>query len=152
MPRTNKRKNRLTVLIVAIATVSVVVVGFALAQHAFYKTFVTSAARFKAAAGQHDDTLVTEDDLRELPEPMARYLRFSGVVGRKRISAAHIVHSGQFKRNANRAWMPIDGEYFITTKQPSFFWYGKVNLLPGINVVAFDSYAGGGGRMVVKLM
>jgi len=138
--------------IVSTAIVALLVGGFALAQDSLYRSFVTSAARFKATAGMQDDALVTKEDLRNLPEPMARYLRFSGVLGRKRISAVHLVHSGQFKPGADRAWMSIDGEYFLTTKKPSFFWYGKVNVVPGISFVALDSYAGGSGRMVVKLM
>ena len=142
----------MTPFIVTVAIVAVAIAGFATAQQTLYKNFLISAATFKAAAGMQDDTPVTEDDLRELPEPMARYLRFSGVVGKRRISAVHLVHSGHFKPGADRAWMSIDGEYFMTTKKPSFFWYGKVNIVPGISFVALDSYAGGSGRMVVKLM
>jgi len=117
-----------------------------------YQAFVDNAREFKAVAGVHDAAVVTEDDLRDLPEPMARHLRFTGAVGKKRISAAHIIHSGRFKPGANRRWMPITGEYFITTRKPSFFWYAKLAVLPGISVVALDSYAAGMGRMVVKVM
>lgn len=135
------------------ATVMVVVIGgLVLAQNALYRHFVRRAAQFKAVAGVHNDAPVTDDDLRELPEPMARYLRYSGALGKRRISAVHLVHSGQFKPGADRRWMRIRGEYFITTKKPSFFWYGKVNLLPGISLVALDSYADGTGRMLVKVM
>jgi len=142
----------LTLFIITIAIVAVTIAGFAAAQITLHKDFVISAAGYKAAAGMQDDTPVREDDLRELPEPMARYLRFSGVVGKRRISAVHLFHSGRFKPGADRAWRSIDGEYFITTKKPSFFWYGKVNVAPGISFIALDSYAGGSGRMVVKLM
>jgi len=145
-------EGRLTLFIIAVAVVAVAIAGFAAAQKTLYDDFVISAARFKATAGVQDDAPVTEEDLRDLPEPMARHLRFSGVLGRKRISAVHVVHSGRFKPGADRAWMSIDGEYFLTTKKPSFFWYGKVNVVPGISFIALDSYAGGSGRMVVKLM
>ena len=131
---------------------AVAIGGLLLAQTGFYRNFLKSAARYKAAAGVHDDAAVTEEDLRELPEPMARYMRYSGAVGRKRISAVHLLHSGRFKPGPNRPWMQTRGEYFITTKKPSFIWYGKVNLVPGISLVALDSYAEGKGRMLVKLM
>jgi hypothetical protein len=131
---------------------TVAIGGFAAAQQTLHKDFVISAAQFKAAAGMQDDTPVTEEDLRNLPEPMARYLRFSSVLGRKRISAVHLVHSGRFRPGADRAWMSIDGEYFLTTKKPSFHCLRQSQHCPGISFVALDSYAGGSGRMVVKLM
>jgi hypothetical protein len=134
------------------ATAVVVGGGLLLAQNGFYRSFLKSAARYKAAAGVQDDATVTEEDLRDLPEPMQRYMRYSGAVGRKRISAVHLLHSGRFKPGSNRPWMQTRGEYFMTTKKPSFIWYGKVNLVPGISLVALDSYAEGRGRMLVKLL
>jgi hypothetical protein len=134
------------------ATATAAIGGLLLAQNGFYRNFLKNAARYKAAAGKHGDAPVTEQDLRELPEPMARYMRYSGAVGKKRISAVHLLHSGRFKPGANRPWMQTRGEYFITTKKPSFIWYGKVNLVPGISLVALDSYAEGRGRMLVKLL
>jgi hypothetical protein len=142
----------LTLFLTAIAVLAVLIAGFAQSQNALHRNFLTGAARFKAAAGVHEDAVVTEEDLRELPEPMARHMRYSGALCKKRISAVHLFHSGQFKPGANRPWMRIHGEYFITTKKPSFFWYGKVNVMPGISLVALDSYADRRGRMLVKLM
>src|SRR5688572_1761919 len=105
-------------LIVAIGAVAVVIVGVAWAQKALYANFLELGARSKAAAGAQADAVVTEEDLGNLPEPMARYMRFSGVLGKKRISSAHIIHSGQFKPSAKLGWKRVDGEYFITTRQP----------------------------------
>jgi uncharacterized protein DUF6544 len=136
--------------ITAIALLVAAGCGLTLARKSFRSKFLESAARFKAASGAQDDAPVTEDDLRGLPEPMARHLRFAGALGKKRISALHLVHSGQFKTGANKAWLPILGEYFITTKKPSFAWFGRVRVAPGVDVVAFDSYFDGSGRMIVK--
>lgn len=140
------------ILIVGIVVVVAMVLASQLAEKAAYDDFLGTAARVQAEAGVQDDAVVTEEDLRGLPEPMARYMRFSGALGKKRISSLRLVHSGRFKPGANKPWMPIHGEYSITTKRPSFAWYGKVRLVPGISLVAFDSYAFGSGRMLVKAM
>ena len=87
-----------------------------------------------------------------MPEPLARYLRHAGVVGRTRISTVRLWHSGQFKPGRDQPWLPIDGEYSITTRKPSFSWYGKIWMAPGVSIVAFDSYFDGEGRMLVKAM
>ena len=139
-------------IIVVIVLVGAVAAAFALADSRLYASFIAGAARIRAAIGTQPDTLVTEQDLKELPEPMARYLRWSGVLGKKRISAVHLRHSGTFKLERDRPWMPIQGEYYVTTTQPTFAWYGKLRMAPGITAVALDSYANGRGRMLVRLM
>jgi hypothetical protein len=48
--------------------------------------------------------------------------------------------------------MPIQGEYYVTTRQPTFAWYGKLRMAPGITAVALDSFTNGRGRMLVRLM
>lgn len=138
--------------IIAIALVIVAGVGFRWADKSARGAFLERAARVKTAAGRYDDAPVTEEDLRDVPEPLARHIRFSGALGKTRISAVHLFHSGQFRPSATRPWMAIRGEYFITTKKPSFMWYGKIQMVPGVSVVAVDSYAEGSGRMTVKAM
>ncbi len=126
--------------------------GLAWADKTFRRAFRQRAAGLRAEAGSPSDVPVTEAELQEIPEPMARYIRFSGAVGKKRISALHLRHSGRFKIAAAKPWMPICGEYFITATKPSFAWYGRLRVAPGVHVAAVDSYGGGHGRMLVKAM
>lgn len=121
-------------------------------ERAFYNSFLRRSLEIRGESGKQADALVTEKDLEGLPEPAVRYLRSSGVIGNKRISSAHLKHSGSFKTGAGRPFLPVTGEYFITTKKPSFTWYGRLNMFPGVPVVAFDSYFNGKGRMLVKLL
>jgi hypothetical protein len=141
-----------TVLLLILSTVAVVVAFFALMEQAFYRRFRTRALEVRAAAGRQSETVISEQDLGDLPEPMARYLRFSGLLGKKRISTARLLHSGKFKPGLDKPWMPIRGEYYLTTKKPSFSWYGKLTMAPGLHAAAFDSYFDGHGAMVVKAL
>ena len=130
-----------------------VAVGFlAHADRAFYRLFKRGAAAIRAEAGTHDGAAIAEGDLRGLPEPIQRYMRFTGVVGRRRMSVVRVFHSGMFKPGKDGKWAPIKGEYQITTRQPSFAWSGKIAMFPGLTAVAFDSYFKGKGRMLVKLV
>jgi hypothetical protein len=137
--------------LVAIAAV-VLIAGLALADWWLHQRFRRNAARIKGDASVPDDRTITEQDLRDLPEPIARYLRFSGVIGQKRISAVRVIHGGRFKPGADKPWMAIHGEYYLATRPPAFAWYGKIRLAPGVRVVALDSYANGRGRMLVKAL
>jgi hypothetical protein len=138
--------------IIVIAVLVLIICFFAAADRRFYAGFVKQARKVRAETGKQDAELVTEDELKKLPEAVARYMRFSGITGRKRVSFMRLVHSGTFRPGAKRPFMPIRGEYYLTTKKPSFTWYGKISMLPGLSFAAFDSYAGGRGRMLVKAM
>jgi hypothetical protein len=144
-------RNRL-LLMAGASLMAAAVIGLAWADRTFRKAFRERAARLRAYAGSPSDAPVTEAEFQDLPEPMARYIRFSGAVGKKRISALHLRHSGRFKTAADKPWMPIRGEYFITATKPSFAWYGRLHVAPGVHVAAVDSYGDGRGRMLVKAM
>jgi hypothetical protein len=118
----------------------------------FYRGFERTAREVRTRAGAQADAPVTEDDLRAVPEPVARWVRWSGAVGKPRISALRVLHNGRLRTAADRPWMPIHGEYVITTRKPAFQWYGKAKVAPAVNVAAVDSYSDGQGRMVVKAL
>lgn len=63
-----------------------------------------------------------------------------------------MTHGGSFKAKPSQGWMPIRGEYVITTHTPSFHWYGRIQMAPGVHVAAIDSYIHGHGRMLVKAL
>jgi hypothetical protein len=140
-------------IILVIAVILVVIATFLfIMNHLFYSRFLKLAKQIRTEAGKQSNTLITEADLRDLPLPVARYIRFTGLVGKKRISTVRILHSGTFKPGADKSFLPVRGEYYLTTEPPSFCWYGKVSLLPGLNFAACDSYFKGIGRMLVKVM
>jgi hypothetical protein len=132
-------------VIIAIAVVSIVILN-----RQFYSQFMKTAKEIRKNAGSQE--YITENDLRHLPLPVASYIRASGLVGQKRISCIHIVHSGSFRPGADKSFFPIKGEYFLTTGNPSFCWFGRISLIPGLTISAIDSYYKGAGRMIVKIL
>ncbi len=144
-----------TVLLLAgglAALAALAMFGLSRAERRFHEGYLGRAEEVRRLAGDQPPGLVTEDDLRGLPEPAARMIRHAGAVGRPRVSAVRVVHGGTFKASPKGAWLPIRGEYLITTAKPSFQWYGTVRMAPGVSVVAFDSYFDGVGRMQVMAM
>jgi hypothetical protein len=142
------KKAMITIAILAAAAV----VYFVAAEKRFYDSFVAQALKIKKASGSRAGVIITEKDLKGLPAPVKRYMIYSGVVGKKPLSFVHLIHGGTFKPDEKAPWMPIKGEYFITSKKPSFAWYGKVNAFPGLWIAAADSCFEGKGRMNIMLM
>lgn len=138
-------------IVIAVVVVLAMVI-LSVADRAFYRSFTMKSLAIKAGAGKSQEKIITEVDLENLPAPLARYMKFSGVIGKKMIRSVHATHTGRFKPGKDKPWMPINGEYYLAAEPPAFSWYGKINLVPGLSVVAFDSYADGKGRMLVKAL
>ena len=140
------------IFLVVFVILVIIICFFAVMDRLFYSKFLRIANKIWAEAGKQDPSIVTEDDLMALPPPVASYIKISGLKGKKRISSMRISHSGSFKTGADRNFMPINGKYYLTTKKPSFCWFGKISLFPGLSVSAFDSYFNGKGHMLIKVM
>jgi hypothetical protein len=96
--------------------------------------------------------VVIESDLDGLPEPVQKYLRYTGIVGKERIRSVRLKMKGRFRMKPEQGWFPMTAEEYYTVDPPSLVWFGKVNTFPLFSVTATDKYALGKGRMHVKLL
>ena len=58
--------------------------------------------------------VVSEADLARLPEPLAAYVRRSGVVGRPRVTDFYASFHGRIRSGADQPWMPFTGKQLNT--------------------------------------
>ena len=72
--------------------------------------------------------LVTADMLRDLPEPVQRYMAYTGVLGKPWIETVRIKYAGRFRMSADKPWMPIRAEQSYTTKPPAFRWKAQFKM------------------------
>lgn len=76
--------------------------------------------------------LLTEADLAPLPEPVQRYLRYTGCVNKPKVRNFKVVFSGEM-RSKSMDWFPFTSEqYNFITDEPKrlFFMKGKIKGLP----------------------
>ena len=105
----------------------------------------------RAGASPGRAGVVTEEMLADLPEPVRRYLRYTGVVGRPFPGAIRLRQKGRMRLQPGQPWMPLDAEEHYSVQPPGFVWAGTVRLGPLPVGRARDMYAGGKGRMLVKV-
>jgi hypothetical protein len=58
--------------------------------------------------------LVSEEDLAELPEPLAAYVRRSGALGKPRVMSFSARFHGRIRSGPDQAWMPFTGKQLNT--------------------------------------
>jgi hypothetical protein len=108
------------------------------------------AALLGAAPGEA--RVVTEDDLTGLPDPVRRWLRWAGVVGKPYPSTVRLKQEGRFRQAEGRPWMPFTAEEYFTTEPPGFIWKTTVRMFPLVSIVGRDCYVAGRGSIEMRLL
>ncbi len=97
------------------------------------------------------ERVVTDAMLAGLPEPVQRYMAYTGVVGQPWINTVRLAYSGQFRLAADRPWMPIRARQVYTTQPPGFQWKAYLKMFGLPLMVGQDTYRDGQGHMFGKL-
>jgi hypothetical protein len=95
--------------------------------------------------------LITPDMLEDLPEPVQRYLAYTGIVGRPPIRNVRLRYAGRFRTAADRGWMPMTAEQTYTISPPGFDWRARFKVAGLPLMRARDTYADGEGHMFARL-
>ena len=98
----------------------------------------------------NDKQTVTDDMLEPLPEPVRRYLHWTGVIGRPWIHTARVRQEGLFRLGADRPWMPMRADQSYTVDPPGMRWRARFKMFGLPLFSANDSYQDGQGHMFGK--
>lgn len=94
--------------------------------------------------------IVTQAMLQDLPEPVRRYLTYTGVVGKPPVRTVHLRQKGKMRLGAGQPWLPLDAEQHYSVWPPGFVWSGTIHLGPLPLARARDRYLDGNGNMLIK--
>ncbi|GGL16594.1 DUF6544 family protein [Streptomyces flaveus] len=121
-----------------------------LGHRAFNRLVRSDVLALLARTGAREETLITETMLQALPEPVQRYLRHTGIVGKPIVRTVHLRQKGRMRTGPGRPWIPLDAEEHYSVQPPGFVWDGTMHL--GLLPVgrARDMYLDGRGHMLVK--
>lgn len=95
--------------------------------------------------------IVTEEDIARLPEPVQRWLRNSGIIGKERVTAVRLKQKGFFRMKEGGNWMPFTAEEYYTTNPPAFIWKAQMSMVPFLTAIGRDRYESGKGELNFKL-
>lgn len=95
--------------------------------------------------------IVTEEMLTDLPEPVRRYLRHTGIVGKPLVRTVRLRQRGKMRPGPGRPWIPLDAEQHYSVEPSGFVWDGTLRVGPVRLGRARDMYRDGHGDMLVKV-
>jgi len=96
--------------------------------------------------------VVTKGILERLPEPVQRYLAYSGVVGKQIPHSIRLKQVGRIRQDAKSAWMKLEAVEYYSTTPPGFIWkvYTPSRRFP--LTLGRDAYVDGRGSMLIKML
>jgi len=124
----------------------------AVARVAFEREIAGEIDDLFTARAANPPSVVTEADLAGLPEPVQRWLRASGVIGKERPSIVRLKYEGDFRLSEDKSWMPYQSETYYTTDPPAFLWRVKMEMFPLVSIVGRDRYCDGDGGIRMRLL
>ena len=99
-----------------------------------------------------ENHIINEQDIINLPQPVQKWLRLSGVIGKEEIKLAYVKQKALMKlKPEQKEWYSAKAIQYITTEKPAFIWTVDMNMMPLIKIKGRDKSVEGKGEMLIKL-
>jgi hypothetical protein len=100
--------------------------------------------------GYFHNSDLTETDIRELPEPVKKYLRFTGSIGKPKVNNFKIEFSGKIRKDEQSEWMPLRSEQYNFMQTPTRLFFMKA-IMKGLPVAGYHCFKNGDAFMDIRL-
>ena len=140
------------VLIVVGAIVVLIASCIIIGNIAFNKKVKSEVWELFKKSKQITPEVVTEEDIKDLPEAVQKWLKNSQIIGKERIFAVRLRQKGLIRTKEGQSWMPAEAEQYFTIDEPGFIWKTKVKMAPLLYFAGRDMYYEGKGNMFIKLL
>jgi len=99
---------------------------------------------------ENTDEIVSQKDLENLPKNVQEWLKYSGVIGKRKITSVRLKQKAEMRLEKDKNWMKVNAEQYFKTKEPGFIWKANINMAPLIHISGRDKYENGKGNMLIK--
>ena len=101
-------------------------------------------------ADYFQNSILTESDIQQLPEPVKKYLRYTGSIGKPKVNNFKIVFTGTLRKNEQSEWMPFNSEQFNILKTPTRLFFMNA-VMKGLPVAGYHGFKNGDAFMDIRL-
>lgn len=137
---------RLVIIIFLIGVVSAMIY-FSQSLRRTYESEVSQG--LKAGSGKISG-LLTEQDIAGLPEPVQKYLRYVGAIGKPKVWNFRASFTGRMKPDPQKDWMNVSGEQYNFFSSPRRMFWIKGKMF-GVPFYGLHAYKEEKGTMRIKV-
>jgi hypothetical protein len=117
---------------------------------AFKRAYKSQVEQELSTIQQGDKSILTLEDIEQLPQPVQKYILYTGVVGKEKVQNLRIVCSGEFRPDPQKGWVPMNSEQYNFFGNPSRYYYMKLKM-SGLPVAGLHSYRNAQAVMQIKI-
>lgn len=104
------------------------------------------------AAITSEPVIITESAIQQLPAPVQRWMRSTGIIGKPAINTARVNQKALMKMKPEQQdWQTAQAEQYTTTNPPAFIWTVNMKMAPLIKIKGRDKFIDGKGEMLIKI-
>jgi len=96
------------------------------------------------------NSMLTESDIQQLPEPVKKYLRYTGSLGKPKVNNFKIEFTGKIRKNEQSEWMPFTSEQYDFMEIPTRLFFMKA-VMKGLPVAGYHCFKNGVALMDIRL-
>lgn len=112
-----------------------------------YKNDVRTGLQQKA---YFQNSQLTESDIQQLPEPVKKYLRYTGSIGKPKVNNFKIEFTGKIRKDEKSEWMPFTCEQYNFMETPTRLFFMKA-AMKGLPIGAYHYFKNGVAVMDIRL-
>lgn len=125
---------------------------FSLLSCAFNKKVTNEISTIMKQADTTKISVITKEQLNDLPYPVAKWLNLSGMIGKEKINAVWLSQNIKMKmKPEQKDWNEAVAEQYFSVENPAFIWKVKMNMPPFIKITGRDKFVDGKGEMIIKM-
>jgi hypothetical protein len=140
------------IIAIALAFFLILVVAIGFAYWNFNCRINPEVSSLLSGAKSGAGTVVTGEMLRTLPQPVQRYMAYSGVLGKQIPRTIRLKQVGKIRQSEKSAWMKLEAVEYYSTTPPGFIWKAFLPTKRFPMTLGRDAYVDGQGSMLIKML
>jgi len=124
-------------------------IGYATSR--YYVTYQDAVKTGLQQATYFQPSDLTETDIRHLPEPVQKYLRFTGCLNKPKVNNFKVAFTGKIRKDEQSEWMPFTSEQHNFMHTPTRLFFMKA-AMKGLPVAGYHCFGKGDAWMDIRLL
>jgi hypothetical protein len=94
---------------------------------------------------------LTETDIADLPDPVKKYIRYSGSMGKPKVNNFKVEFTGKIRKDEQSAWMPFTSQQYNFMQTPTRLFFMKA-VMKSLPVAGYHAFKDGHAFMDIRLL
>jgi len=125
---------------------------FAYFGYAFQSKIADERAEMLETVSRKETSILSESDIRDLPEPVQKWIRKSGALGQEIVQTVYLEQDLEMQmKQGDEKWSKASANQIFTVIPPAFNWTVEMEMNPLVTIAGRDKFGQGKGEMLIKL-